>query len=161
MFGSGDKNKVAQGPAHTLISRQTEIVGDLRFSGELIIEGKIHGNIYADDESNALVRLSENGVVEGEIWVPTTIINGLVKGDVHCARHLELSAKAVIMGNVYYCLIEMVMGSEVNGSLLHMARAQQEAKRLGAGQSKVLSYNVEPVERTNRTADSDAETIVD
>ncbi len=161
MFGSSGKGRVAQGPAHTLISRQTEIIGDLRFSGELIIEGKIRGNIYADDESDALVRVSENGIVEGGMWVPTAVINGLVKGDVHCAKHLELSAKAVVMGNVYYCLIEMVMGSEVNGSLLHIARAQQEAKRLGAGQSKVLAYNAESRERVVHTSDSDTETIVD
>lgn len=161
MFGSSGRNKIAQGPAHTLISRQTEIIGDLRFSGELIIEGKIRGNIYADDESDALVRVPENGVVEGEIWVPTAIINGLVKGDIHCTKHVELSTKAVVMGNVYYSLIEMVMGSEVNGSLLHIARAQQEAKRLGAGQSTVLPYTAESLERVDRTTDSDTETIVD
>lgn len=161
MFGSGNKSRTAQGPAHTLISRQTEIIGDLRFSGELIIEGRIRGNIYAEDESNALVRVSENGVVEGEMWVPAAVINGLVKGDIHCSNHLELSAKAVVMGNVYYCLVEMVKGSEVNGSLMHIARAQQEAKRLGVGQSRVLPYNSESGEKNTRPSDSSTETIVD
>ena len=41
MFGAAEKNKPRQqGPAHTLISRQTEILGDLRFNGELIIEDR-------------------------------------------------------------------------------------------------------------------------
>ena len=113
MFKSNNKKVSVSGPAHTLISQQTEIVGDLRFTGELIVEGRIKGNVYADDESGALIRVAESGVIEGEVWVPSVVINGLVKGDVHSSKHLELAAKAVVMGNVFYNLIEMVMGSEL------------------------------------------------
>ena len=42
---SVDNTRHVNGPAHTLISRSTEIVGDIHFSGELIIEGKVKGNI--------------------------------------------------------------------------------------------------------------------
>ncbi len=160
MFGSSDKGNLAAGSAHTLISRQTEIAGDMRFSGELIIEGKITGNIYADDQSNAVIRVAESGIVEGEIWVPSAVINGLVKGDIHSAKHLELAAKAVVTGNVYYALIEMVMGSEVNGSLMHIAKAKQEAKRLEATRNKVLSYEASKLS-AQHAADDDDETIVD
>lgn len=103
----------------TLISKTTEIVGDIHFSGTLEVEGRIEGNIFADDESNAEVRIREHGAVVGEISVPSVIVNGLVEGDVYSSRHLELAAKARVMGNVYYNLIEMVMGAEVNGSLQH------------------------------------------
>lgn len=163
MFGSSSKSAVASGPAHTLISRQTEIKGDLRFTGELIVEGKIIGNVYADDESEALIRIAETGVVEGEIWVPSAIVNGLVQGDVHSSKHLELAAKAVVMGNVFYNLIEMVMGSEVNGSLLQIARAKQDAKRLAGSPAKVLSYEGARYEGEpgRRDSDSRSETIVD
>lgn len=140
MFGSNDKGKIMKGPAHTLISGQTEISGDIRFTGELIVEGRIRGNIYADDESAAVIRVAETGVVEGGIWVPSAVINGLVKGDVHCVKHLELAAKGIIMGDVYYTLIEMVMGSEVNGNLMHIARAQQETGRLAAAPGNALSF---------------------
>jgi cytoskeletal protein CcmA (bactofilin family) len=163
MFGSSNKNTVASGPAHTLISRQTEIKGDLRFTGELIVEGKITGNIYADDESGALIRIAETGIVEGEIWVPSAVVNGLVQGDVHSSKHLELAAKAVVMGNVFYNLIEMVMGSEVNGSLLQIARAKQDAKRLAGSSAKVLSYEGASYAGASEQRDSDSrnETIVD
>lgn len=142
MFGGSEKNKARQqGPAHTLISRQTEISGDVRFTGELIIEGTVRGNIFAEDESAALVRVAETGVVEGEICVPSAVINGLVRGDVHCAKHLELAAKAVVSGNVYYSLIEMVMGSEVNGNLMRIGSVQQESKRLAGASGNALSYD--------------------
>lgn len=120
------------GLAHTLVSRTTEIVGDIHFSGELLIEGKVKGNIYAEDDSNALIRVAEKGSVEGEICVPSAIINGLVQGDVRSAKHIELAAKATVVGNVYYNLIEMVMGSEVNGKLMHISANQTEAKRIGS-----------------------------
>ena len=131
MFGSGEKPQ-SQGPAHTLVSCATEVVGDIHFSGELIVEGKVKGNIYAEDNSEALIRVVDTGSVEGEICVPSVVINGLVQGDVRSAKHVELAAKAVVMGNVYYNLIEMVMGSEVNGNLMHITDGQPEIKQLTA-----------------------------
>mgnify|MGYP006091989619 FL=1 len=120
------------GLSHTLISRTTEIVGDIHFSGELLIEGKVKGNIYAEDDSDALIRVAEKGSVEGEICVPSAVINGVVQGDVRSSKHIELAAKAAVVGNVYYNLIEMVMGSEVNGNLMHISANHTETKRITA-----------------------------
>ena len=120
------------GLSHTLISRTTEVVGDIHFSGELLIEGKVKGNIFALDDSDALIRVAEKGSVEGEICVPSAVINGVVQGDVHSSKHIELAAKAAVVGNVYYNLIEMVMGSEVNGNLSHVSADQTETKRIAA-----------------------------
>lgn len=147
MFGkSNDGKSSARSDAHTLVSRSTEIVGDIHFSGELIIEGKVKGNIYAEDDSSALIRVAEKGSVEGEICVPSAVINGLVQGDVRSANHIELAAKAVVVGNVYYNLIEMVMGSEVNGNLMHIGSNQQDAKRLTSDKRK-LPFNQESLEK--------------
>ena len=56
---SSEPVKMIGGLSHTLISRTTEIVGDIHFSGELLIEGKVKGNIYAEDDSDALIRVAE------------------------------------------------------------------------------------------------------
>jgi len=144
MFGKSSETISTSGPAHTLISRTTEIVGDIHFSGELIIEGRVKGNIYAEDDSDALIRVAEKGAVEGEICVPSAIINGLVQGDVRSTSHIELAAKATVVGNVYYNLIEMVMGSEVNGNLMHIS-SSSETKRLG-NDTKKLGFDKESLE---------------
>jgi len=128
----------------TLFSKATEITGDLHFSGVLEIEGKIRGNIYADDDSSAEVRIRESGLVQGEIKVPSVIINGLVEGDVHSTQHLELAAKARVVGNVYYHLIEMVMGSEVNGSLCHRSSADLKPRQIGMEKPDVLGKEGQP-----------------
>lgn len=141
MFKKSATEKTSGGPAHTLVSRSTEVVGDIHFSGELIIEGRVKGNIYAEDDSKALIRIAEKGTVEGEVCVPSAIVNGLVQGDLRSSNHLELAAKAVVVGNVYYNLIEMVMGSEVNGNLMHISTSQNENKRLAADKKKLPFEN--------------------
>ena len=63
--------------------------------------------------------MSERGTIEGEVKVPNVVINGTIIGDVHASGHVELAAQAKVHGNVYYSLIEMAMGAEVNGNLVH------------------------------------------
>ena len=119
-----------RGPAHTLISRDTEVIGDIHFSGELIIEGRVRGSIFAEDASESIVRVAEKGVVEGEIKAPSAVVNGLVQGNVHCSKHIELASKAIVVGDLHYNLIEMVLGSEVNGKLVHITAEEGGAPRL-------------------------------
>lgn len=88
------------------------------FSGGFHIDGKLKGNVVAHGPSS-LLTLSDQGVVEGEVRVPNVILNGTVIGDVYASERVELSSKANVIGNVYYNLIEMAMGAEVNGKLVH------------------------------------------
>ncbi|EGG98663.1 Integral membrane protein CcmA involved in cell shape determination [gamma proteobacterium IMCC2047] len=105
----------------TLISSQTNINGDIRFSGGLHIDGEVRGSVVAEPGSKAVVRISDHGVVEGKVRAPHVIINGRVDGDVFSSEHVELAANAVVNGTVHYQLIEMVVGAQVNGSLVHDA----------------------------------------
>ncbi|MFL2840750.1 MAG: polymer-forming cytoskeletal protein [Pseudohongiellaceae bacterium] len=136
------KNKFSENVT-TLISKLTEIHGDLHFSGTLEVEGKIRGNIYADPEVPAEVRIRESGLVQGEIKAPSIIINGLVEGDVYSSEHIELAAKGRVVGNVYYHLIEMVMGSEINGSLSHRTSIELKPKQLDI-QHEIQQPSVSP-----------------
>lgn len=113
----------------TLVSSRATIHGDVHFSGGLHVDGKVCGTLLADDDSEAVLRISEVGSVEGDIRAPHVIINGLVHGDVHASAHLELAENAAIHGNVYYNLIEMAMGASVNGNLVH--QSDEPAKLLG------------------------------
>lgn len=127
MWGSS-KNKRAKGSAKidSLIGQNTEVRGDVVFSGGLHIDGTVKGNVLAQEEGAASVlTLSERGRIEGEVRVPSVVLNGTVVGDVHASEHIELATEARVTGNVYYALIEMAMGAEVNGSLVHRAAAGQ------------------------------------
>ncbi|MCB1741649.1 MAG: polymer-forming cytoskeletal protein [Gammaproteobacteria bacterium] len=115
----------------TIIGPNTELLGDIRFSGELVVEGTVRGNVVAEDNSNSLLALSDNGTIEGEIRVPNVILNGMVVGDVHASDQVELASKARVTGNVYYNVIQLAMGAEVNGSLVHGVDEYEPALQLG------------------------------
>lgn len=118
------------GANHTLVSKSTRIVGDVHFSGELSVHGKVVGNIIGD--ANAELEVSPPGQVEGQIQVPKLVVRGLVQGDIRCSKHVELGATAIVNGNVFYNLIEMVKGSQVNGSLVHIDEAEQTKQQKAA-----------------------------
>lgn len=105
----------------TLITAKAEILGDIRISEALQIEGAVKGNILADPDSSAEVTIGVKGIVEGEIRAPRIVINGEVKGDVFASDHLTLNKNGLVTGDVHYVMMEMVMGAKVNGKLLHIA----------------------------------------
>ena len=85
----------------TLVAASCELVGDVHFSDELLVNGVVKGNIYAEPGSKSIVRISQKGKVHGEIRVPRIIVNGEVFGDIWADKHIELAAKAEVKGNVY------------------------------------------------------------
>ena len=128
MFGKSKKAVSAR--IDTLIGQGTEINGDLVFSGGLHVDGRIKGNVIAEKGSDALLILSEFGHIEGEVSVPNMVLNGEIIGDVFGSSRVELAPKSRINGSVYYNLIEMAIGAEVNGGLVHESAENFEPKRL-------------------------------
>jgi cytoskeletal protein CcmA (bactofilin family) len=118
----------------TLIGAGTRIIGDVQFSGGFHVDGHVKGNVDAPADSAATLSVSDSGVVEGSVAVPNVILNGTVKGDILAHDRVELGATARVTGNVYYALIEMEMGAEINGKLIHEPRktAGKEAGKTAA-----------------------------
>ncbi len=139
MLGSKEKSSFGSSNSTTLIARGTEVVGDIKFSGNLDIEGLVQGSIVAQPGKDAVVRIVDKGRVEGEIRAPSVIINGAIVGDVYSSKHLELAAKAKVQGNVHYNQVEMTIGAEVNGSLKHSpeqaSKEQAKAAREAAAET--------------------------
>jgi len=106
----------------TLIGVGTRIIGDVQFSGGFHVDGHVKGNIDAPADSGATLSVSDTGVIEGSVAVPNVILNGTVKGDILAHERVELGATARVTGNVYYALIEMEMGAEITGKLIHEPR---------------------------------------
>ena len=110
----------------TVIGSGTTINGDVNFTGGLHVDGLICGNVQVDEAGSSALTLSEQGKVEGDIRVPNVILNGTVVGDVYASERVELAPKARVTGTVYYNLLEMSMGAEVNGQLIHSKDSQPQ-----------------------------------
>lgn len=104
----------------TVIGRGTTIEGNVRFTGGLHVDGEIKGNVISEfGDDRAMMTLSEDGVIEGNVNVANVMLDGTVRGDVVASNRVELAPKARITGTVTYALLEMEMGAEVNGKLIH------------------------------------------
>ena len=115
----GSSNKIRSSKIETLIGHSIEVDGDLSFSGGLHLDGKIKGNVTAENGSQSVLVVSEQGCITGDVSVPYAVINGTIKGNVYASEKLELSHKACITGNVHYSNLEMASGASVNGNMLH------------------------------------------
>ena len=117
-----------QAPIGTLVGADTRVHGDIEFSGGFHVDGYVKGNVKAVKDDRAVLSISERGCVEGAVMVPHVHLNGTVKGDVRATERIELGPKARVVGNVQYKLIEMSIGAEVNGKLIHESEGAAVAK---------------------------------
>ena len=108
----------------TLVGANTRISGDLHFSGGCHVDGTVNGSVTADPDSKSALSISEEGNIDGGVTVPYVVLNGIVRGDVFANQRVELGATARVIGNVYYNLIEMAIGAEINGKLVHQPEGQ-------------------------------------
>jgi len=121
MFGRKDAMNNA---VNTLVGENTRVNGDVNFSGRCHIDGNVKGNVSADSDGESALSISEDGNVEGGVTVPYIVLHGIVRGDVCAAQRVELGTTARVIGNVYYNLIEMKVGAEINGKLVHQPQGK-------------------------------------
>ena len=133
----------------TLIGKGATIRGDVEFEGGLHVDGLIKGNISARDAAATLLSVSDKGCVEGTVTVAHVILNGTVRGDVRASERIELGENARVTGNVYYNLIQMAIGAEINGKLIHAPAGgpalleKPAAERVIEGKVEKLSFGRE------------------
>lgn len=112
----------------TLVGASTRIDGDLHFKGASHVDGIVNGGVSAGGgDSQSTLSVSERGEIHGNVSAPHVVLNGLVKGDVVAHERVELGPTARVIGNVYYNLIEMAIGAEINGKLVHQVEAVEHA----------------------------------
>ncbi len=135
MFGKKHDKQQRQARPHkqpkqaaisTLVGPQTRVHGDVEFTGGCLVDGYVKGNVKSVDDAGATLTISERGTVEGAVRVPNVFLNGTVRGDVIAVNRVELGPESRVIGNVQYRLIEMAIGAEVNGKLIHESESAPE-----------------------------------
>ncbi len=118
-----NQNKNKNAKIDTLIGAETRINGDVEFAGGLHLDGYINGSVKGRPSADTFLSVSESGCIEGSVIAPSVILNGIVKGDIEAADRVELGAKARVLGNVHYTLIETAVGAQINGKLVHRVKS--------------------------------------
>jgi cytoskeletal protein CcmA (bactofilin family) len=118
------KKKLNRTAVKSFVGSDTRVHGDIEFTGGFHVDGYVKGNVEGIKDENSVLSISESGCVEGSVVVPHLLLNGIVRGDVRATERVELGPGARVIGNVQYKLIEMSIGAEVNGKLIHENQRQ-------------------------------------
>jgi len=121
MFGKKQRRHTI---VETLVGSNSKVQGDVNFRGGCHIDGTVNGNVTADSDTESALSISDIGCVDGGVTVPYVVLNGIVRGDLYASQRVELGPTARVIGNVYYNLIEMAIGAEINGKLVHQPEGQ-------------------------------------
>ena len=84
------------GTYSTFIDEGSEIEGTFRFNGTVLVNGRLHGEIIANDS----LIIGEKGVVNASIRASVVQISGEVIGNVYASDRVELCANSRVHGDV-------------------------------------------------------------
>lgn len=93
------------------ISAGVTITGEIRTDADVVLDGKLVGNIF----SSAKVIIGPQGFVEGNINAAETSISGRVQGNVTIEGLLSLKDKAEVRGDITASKIMMEPSITFNG----------------------------------------------
>lgn len=83
-------------PNKNVLNSDVEIKGNLKFTGELLFEGKLEGEVNAD----GVLHLGESGVINGNVNANTVVVRGKINGNVNAKDKIEIKSKAELFGDI-------------------------------------------------------------
>jgi len=87
---------MAEHSGKDVLSSDVEIKGSIKFQKELLIDGKIEGEINSD----GVLTIGENADIRGEIKTKSITVYGKVHGNITVAERCELKSKCTLQGDL-------------------------------------------------------------
>ncbi len=100
----------AKAPASTLSSDLT-VVGNLRSTGDILVEGTIEGDIRAH-----MLTVGESATVKGEVVADDVVVNGRIVGRLRGLK-VRLTSTARVEGDIIHKTIAIESGAHFEGSV--------------------------------------------
>ncbi len=101
---SNNTNVLAQG---------IEIIGTIKFSNPMIIDGKVEGEIVSE---KGTVTIGENARIKGDVRAGEVKMFGKVEGSIHSER-CELKANSELKGDITTKSLKMEEGALLDGKM--------------------------------------------
>src|SRR5437773_4428765 len=89
-------NPMADHGDKDILSSDVEIKGSIKFQKELLIDGKVEGEINSD----GVLTIGENADIRGEIKTKSITVYGKVHGNITVAERCELKSKCTLQGDL-------------------------------------------------------------
>ena len=87
---------MAEHSGKDILSSDVEIKGSIKFQKELLIDGKVEGEINSD----GVLTIGENADIRGEVKTKSITVFGKVQGNITVAERCELKAKCTLQGDL-------------------------------------------------------------
>lgn len=97
----------------SIIAPSTKFKGTVTGSDSVLIAGHLKGQIKCE----SLVRIEREGRIQGTIESPYVIVDGELNGDIVSAEHVELRARARVVGKITTAKIVMAEGCLLKGEI--------------------------------------------
>jgi len=97
----------------SIISEGTIIFGGIKTAGDIQIDGRIEGDLYA-----ASATLGSSAVLSGNLFAQTADVRGRIEGDAY-AHHVKLASGAQVNGNLACRTFEVEHGAKLEGACRH------------------------------------------
>jgi cytoskeletal protein CcmA (bactofilin family) len=126
-------NPASNDDSKNVLTADVELQGTLRFSGELIFDGKLDGDI----NSEGSLTLGDNAVIKGNISVNSVVVRGKIHGNITAREKIDIKARTELFGDIRAARLVIEEGvtfvgqSEVNPNKGAAPRAG-ELPRMGA-----------------------------
>ena len=120
-----------------ILSSDVEIKGTLRFSNDLIIDGRIEGEVNSEGD----LTVGENANIQADIKTRSVTVFGKVHGNITVTDRCELTQNAELHGDVTAGKLAIeegatFMGSSTVGAAAKRAAASANSPASGGGDSK-------------------------
>ncbi len=121
--GSDFAAPVSRGkPAASVLSSDLTVVGNLKTTGDIQVEGVVEGDIRAH-----LLTVGESATIRGEIVADDIVINGRVIGRVRGLK-VRLTSTARVEGDIIHKTIAIESGAHFEGSVQRQDDPLSEGK---------------------------------
>ena len=110
----------------SVLSSDLTVVGNLRTTGDIQVEGTVEGDIRAH-----LLTVGESATIRGEIVADDIVVNGRVIGRVRGLK-VRLTSTARVEGDIIHKTIAIESGAHFEGSV------QRQEDPLAAAETKAL-----------------------
>lgn len=120
---SGNVHSMTAGK--NILSSDVEIKGKLRFSNDLVIDGRIEGEVNSDGD----LTVGENAQIIGDIRTRSVVVFGKVDGNITVTDRCELKQNAELNGDV----VASKLAIEEGATFMGLSTVGASAKNSGGG----------------------------
>jgi len=90
-----------------VLSTDVEVKGTLKFTNDLIVDGRIEGEI----QSEGNLTIGENARIKAEIRTTTVTVHGKVHGNITAKDRVDLKSGAEVVGDIKATILTMEPGA--------------------------------------------------